>query len=69
MIGWYSSVLNLRHLKITFCYHTDTKYCTRAVVKQAGGGAGGQSAPQKLLTRKFLLTYWEKRGKEKKGKW
>ena len=31
-----------------------------------GGRAGGQSAPQRLLTRKFLLTYREKRGKEKR---
>ena len=34
-----------------------------------GGGAGGRQsaphAPQRLLTGKFLLTYWEKRGKEK----
>ena len=30
----------------------------------------GQNVPQRLLTRKFLLTYREKRGKEKKrGKW
>ena len=42
-------------------------------------GAGGQCAPQRHLTGKFLLTYQEKRGKEwmekgvkwrrKKGKW
>ena len=31
-------------------------------------GAGGQSAPQRFLTGKFLLTYREKRGKEKKEK-
>ena len=30
------------------------------------GGRGGQSAPQRLLTGKFLLTYREKRGKEKR---
>ena len=30
-----------------------------------GRGAG---VPRRLLTRKFLLTYWEKRGKEKKRK-
>ena len=34
-----------------------------------GGGRWGQGAPQRLLTGKFLLTYWEKRGKEEKGKW
>ena len=28
---------------------------------------GGQSAPQRLPTGKFLLTYWENIGKEKKG--
>ena len=33
-----------------------------------GGGQGGQSAPQRLLTGKFLLTYREKRGKEKREK-
>ena len=34
-----------------------------------GGGVGGRgkSAPQRLLTRKFLLAYREKRGKEKRG--
>ena len=31
-------------------------------------GAGGQSAPQRLLTGKFLLIYQEKRGKAKKWK-
>ena len=31
-----------------------------------GGGAGWQSVPQILLTGKFLLTYREKRGKEKR---
>ena len=31
-----------------------------------GGGQGGHSAPQRLLTGKFLLTYREKRGKEKR---
>ena len=30
-----------------------------------GAGGRGQSAPQRLLTRKFLLTYQEKRGKGK----
>ena len=33
-----------------------------------GGGQRGQSAPQRLLTRKFLPTYQEKRGKEKREK-
>ena len=36
-----------------------------------GGGAGGHSAPpppQRLLTGKFLLTYREKIGKEKREK-
>ena len=33
-----------------------------------GGGVGVQSEPQRLLTGKFLLTYWEKRGKEKREK-
>ena len=33
-----------------------------------GGGQGGQSAPQRLLTGKFLLTYREKRSKEKREK-
>ena len=28
-----------------------------------------QSAPLTFFSRKFLLTYWENRGKEKKGKW
>ena len=36
--------------------------------RRGGGGAGGQSAPQRLLTGKFLLTYREKRGKEKMEK-
>ena len=31
-------------------------------------GDRGQSAPQRLLSGKFLLTYREKRGKEKRGK-
>ena len=35
---------------------------------QGGRGAGGQSAPQRLMTGKFLLTYREKRGKEKREK-
>ena len=30
---------------------------------------GGQNASQRLLTGKFLLTYQEKRGNKKKGKW
>ena len=30
-----------------------------------GAGGRGQSSPQRLLTWKFLLTYREKRGKEK----
>ena len=34
-----------------------------------GGGGGLQSVPQRPLTGKFLLTYREKRGKEKRGKW
>ena len=29
-----------------------------------GRGRGGRVSPQRLLTGKFLLTYWEKRGKE-----
>ena len=33
-----------------------------------GGGQGGRVPPQRLLTGKFLLTYREKRGKEKGGK-
>ena len=32
------------------------------------GGGRGQSAPLKLFSEKFLLTYWEKRGWKKKGK-
>ena len=32
------------------------------------GGGGGAEYPPRLLTGKFLLTYREKRGKEKKGK-
>ena len=31
-----------------------------------GGGQGGRVPPQRLLTGKFLLTYREKRGKEKR---
>ena len=37
--------------------------------RRVGAGGRGQSTPQRLLTRKFLLTNREKRGKEKKGKW
>ena len=33
------------------------------------GGGGGGECPLTLLTGKFLLTYREKRSKEKKGKW
>ena len=32
------------------------------------GGGRGQSAPQRLLKGKFLVTYREKIGKEKRGK-
>ena len=39
-----------------------------AAISGVTGGRSGQSAPPRLLTRKFLLTYREKRGKEKKGK-
>ena len=35
-------------------------------VTGGGGGQGGHS--QRLLTGKFLMTYWEKRGKEKMEK-
>ena len=31
-----------------------------------GGGGGGRVPPAGLLTGKFLLTNWEKRGKEKR---
>ena len=31
-----------------------------------GGGSGGPECPQTLLTKKFLLTYREKRGKEER---
>ena len=33
-----------------------------------GGGRGGRVPPQRLLTGKFLMTYREKRGKEKMEK-
>ena len=42
---------------------------TRAKGQSSGvnrRGGGGQSAPYRLLTGKFLLTYREKRGKEKR---
>ena len=29
-----------------------------------GGGRGGRVLPLMFFTRKFLLNYWEKRGKE-----
>ena len=32
------------------------------------GGGRGAEFPQRLLTGKFLLTYWEKREARKKGK-
>ena len=43
-------------------------YVSPFAIESSGvtGGAGWQSAPQRLLTGKFLLTYWEKRGKEKR---
>ena len=35
----------------------------------SGVTAGGKSAPLTLLTGKFLLTYWEKRGRKKRENW
>ena len=41
--------------------------CLRQWRNRRGGGRGAE-CPQRFLTGKFLLTYWEKRDKEKKGK-
>ena len=51
--------------------HKTCKFSVRGAVPSGvtgGEGGRGQSAPQRLPTRKFLLTYWEKRGKEKREK-
>ena len=48
-------------------WFNDMCHCNSGVT--GGGLQGGQSAPQRLLTEKFLPTCREKRGKEKKGKW
>ena len=49
---------------------TKSALCHSSSGVTTGGGGRGQSAPTgKFLTGKFLLTYREMRGKEKKGKW
>ena len=40
-----------------------SQWCNRQ-----GGGRGEAECPQRLLTGKFLLTYWEKKRQGKKGK-
>ena len=42
-------------------------YMSRKQWHNGGGGHGGRGPPQRFLTRKFVLTYWEKRGNEKRG--
>ena len=48
--------------------HSSIDYFLYSPSGVTGGGAGGAECPPRLLTGKFLLTYREKRGKEKKGK-
>ena len=52
------------------CLINETASQKQSVSRQSSSGVtgGGQSAPQRLLTGKFLLTYREKRGKEKREK-
>ena len=43
-------------------------HCVLSGVMGGGGVRGGAECPQRLPTGKFLLTYWEKRDKEKMKK-
>ena len=61
---WFSNSFCAIHTYFQLVFDVLCKFDTSGVT----GGGRGHSAPQKVLTGKFLLTYREKRGKEKKGK-
>ena len=50
-------------------FHDLPSRLTFSLLNDVTGGGGGAECSSTLLTRKFLLTYQEKRGKEKRENW
>ena len=64
---WHMYWINKSYMKYTPCHwELQGGASSQLDVVFSGITGGGQSAPQRLLTGKFLLTYWDKRGNEKR---
>ena len=63
-----SARFSVTEMHLTKCHdHSDVLHDVSGVTG-GGGGQGGRVPSQRLLTGKFLMTYREKRGKEKMEK-
>ena len=67
VIHFYMSQQKSNQRKKQYIILYDTEEQKPVTIRISGVTVGGQSASQRLLTGKFLLTYWEKESR-KKGK-